>query len=168
LIRVFAQRRRSVARVARFGPWCFYNFVVYLGLLSIALFPLKLASTVLFVVSFANALDTLLFLDLIPEHALTDPRYFTVTYAAYALLCACFHVYARPPVRFTTAITAVVFYPFYAMAHTAAMAVGYLNWLSFCATGRRIYRDHYATSMGHENEPVFGGLAAPSGAGAAR
>jgi hypothetical protein len=168
LIRVFAQRRRSVARVARFGPWAFYNFVVYLGLLSIVLFPLKLAGTVLFTVSFANALDTLFFLDSIPEHALTDPRYFTVTYAAYALLCACFHVYARPPVRFTTAVTAVVFYPFYAIAHTAAMAVGYLNWLSFCAIGRRIYRDHYAASMGRENEPLFGSIAAPSSSEAAR
>ena len=167
LIRVFAARRRDVLRIARLGPWAFYNFVVYLGLLGIVLFPIKLGGTLLFVAGLANALDTLLYLDVVPDHALTDPRYFAVTYAAYALLCACFHLYARPRVRFETAVTAVVFYPFYAIAQTAAMAVGYLNWISYRLVGRRVYRDHYQSSLGREGTPLLGGAATPSSAGAA-
>jgi len=76
-------------------------------------------------------------------------------------------LYARPRVRFETAVTAVVFYPFYAIAQTAAMAVGYLNWISYRLVGRRVYRDHYQSSLGREGTPLLGGAATPSSAGAA-
>lgn len=156
LIRVLTLRWRSVVRVAHLGPWCFYNFGVYLALLSILLFPLKLAGALLFLAGLANALDTLLFFDAVPDHALTDPRYFAVTYSTYALLCACFYFYARPRVRLATALTAVAFYPFYAVAQIGAMAVGYLNWLSYCAFGLRIYRDHYEAVIGLEGTGARG------------
>lgn len=156
LIRVFSQRWRSVLAVARLSPWCSYNFVVYLGVLGIASFPVKVAGTFLFTAGLANACDTLLGLNLVPDNAATDPRYFAATYAPYAMLCACFYAYARPAMRLSTALTAVVFYPFYAVAHTLAMAVGYLNWLGYRTMGRRFYRDHYERHMGLEGKPLFG------------
>jgi cellulose synthase/poly-beta-1,6-N-acetylglucosamine synthase-like glycosyltransferase len=151
LVRVLWQRRHSIARIARYGPWPFYNFVVYLGLLSVILFPLKLASTLLFAAGLANGLDTLFALEVIPDNALTDPRYFAATYTTYLLLCACFFAYARPSMPLATALVAIVFYPFYAAAHALPMAVGYLNWLSYCVTGKRLYRDHYESSIGAEH-----------------
>jgi cellulose synthase/poly-beta-1,6-N-acetylglucosamine synthase-like glycosyltransferase len=151
LARVLSQRWRSIVRIGRYGPWSFYNFVVYLGLFSVLLFPFKLASTLLFAAGLANAVDILLSLELIPDNAVTDPRYFAATYTTYALLCTCFHAYARPPIRLSTAIVANVFYPFYAAAHALPMAVGYLNWLSYCLVGKRLYRDHYDKSIGSES-----------------
>jgi cellulose synthase/poly-beta-1,6-N-acetylglucosamine synthase-like glycosyltransferase len=159
LARVLWTRWRSFARVARHGPWSFYNFIVYLGVFSFLLFPLKLASTLLFFAGLANAFDTLLGLDLVPDTALTDIRYFAATYATYALLLVCFYAYARPAVRPATAAIAVVFYPFYAAAHAAPMAVGYLNWFSYCLVGRRLYRDHYEASIGSESTPVLADIA---------
>lgn len=161
LARVLWQRWRSIVQIGRFGPWSFYNFVVYLGLFSVLLFPLKLASSLLFAASFANAFDTLVGLDLIADTAATDPRYFAATYTTYALLCTCFHVYARAPIRLTTAVVAITFYPFYAVAHSLPMAVGYANWLSYCLVGKRLYRDHYSSRIGSERVRALDSAAAP-------
>ncbi len=37
----------------------------------------------------------------------------------------------------------VPLYLFYAIAHIVPMTVGFLNWVTLQAWGRRIYRDHY-------------------------
>jgi hypothetical protein len=68
--------------------------------------------------------------------------------------------------RLFTAVTAVVFYPFYAVAQTAAMSVGYLNWLSYCLVGRRIYRDHYTSVLGREGTLAGGTVAVSPTSGA--
>jgi hypothetical protein len=128
---------------------------VYLGLLTVVLFPLKVASVLLLAAGLANGLDTLFALELIPDTGVTDPRYFAATYATYTLLAGVLFACARPSVRFATAATAIVFFPLYAAAHTVAMAVGYLNWLSFCLIGRRVYRDHYQGSIGREGTGWF-------------
>jgi cellulose synthase/poly-beta-1,6-N-acetylglucosamine synthase-like glycosyltransferase len=166
LARVLSQRWRSIVKIGRYGPWSFYNFIVYLGLFSVLLFPFKLGSTLLFVAGLANALDILLSLDLVPDNAMTDPRYFAATYTTYALLCACFHAYARTPVRLSTAMVAIVFYPFYAAAHALPMAVGYLNWLSYCLVGKRLYRDHYDRSIGSERVHLLDAVTASNGGAA--
>ncbi len=163
LARVLTERWRSFVRIARFGPWTFYNFIVYLALLSVLLFPVKLAGALLFAAGLANALDTLFGFALIPDNALTDPRYFSATYTTYTLLCAFFYLFARPPVRFSTALTAILFYPFYAAAQAAPMAVGYANWISYRLIGRRLYRDHYQQTIGGERDALPG---APAGSGA--
>jgi cellulose synthase/poly-beta-1,6-N-acetylglucosamine synthase-like glycosyltransferase len=167
LARVLHLRWRSIVRIAHYGPWSFYNFVVYLGLFSVLLFPFKLASALLFAAGLANALDTLLSLELVPDNVLTDPRYFAATYTTYALLCVGFHAYARPPIRLSTAVIAIVFYPFYAVAHALPMAVGYLNWITYRLVGKRIYRDHYETRIGAEGDRTLGGGVVAIGAGAA-
>jgi cellulose synthase/poly-beta-1,6-N-acetylglucosamine synthase-like glycosyltransferase len=154
LARVLAERWRSFVRIARFGPWSFYNFVVYLALLSAWLFPLKLAGTALFAAGLANALDTLFGLAVVPDNVFTDARYFSATYTTYTLLCAFFYLFARPPVRLSTALTAVLFYPFYAAAQALPMAVGYANWISYRLIGRRLYRDHYQQTIGAEREGI--------------
>jgi cellulose synthase/poly-beta-1,6-N-acetylglucosamine synthase-like glycosyltransferase len=156
LARVLAERWRSFVRIGGFGPWSFYNFVVYLAVLSVWLFPLKIASALLFYAGLANALDTLFGLGLVADNAVTDARYFSATYTTYTLLCAFFYFWARPPVRLTTALTAIVFYPFYAAAQAIPMSVGYLNWISYRLIGRRLYRDHYQQSMGAERDGMVG------------
>jgi hypothetical protein len=49
-----------------------------------------------------------------------------------------------------------LFYPFYAAAHALPMAVGYLNWISYCLVGKRVYRDHYETRIGSERARELG------------
>ena len=121
----------------------------------------------MFFAGLANALDTLFALGLVPDNALTDPRYFAATYTTYVLLCVCFHAYAPLPVRLPTAIVAIVFYPFYAAVHAFPMAVGYLNWISYRLAGKRIYRDHYEATIGAESGGIPGNVGAASGVGVA-
>lgn len=149
LLRVCASRWREMLRVASRSPWSFYNIAVYVGLMSVALYPVKAAGIIVLSLSFLNAFDTVLGTDLIPDTALTNPAYFASTYATYTLLAACMAAYLRPRARLSTLLMAVSFYLFYAMANAAAMGVGYLNWFSIRLTGRRVFRDHYTTVDSH-------------------
>jgi hypothetical protein len=112
--------------------------------------PVKVASVLLLTLSFANGLDAFFSLDLIPDTALTDSRYFAVTYAGYTLLIAATMLELKPRLRASTLAVAIPFFVFYAAAHVVPIAVGYMNWLSLKAFGRRVYRDHY----GHDAEFV--------------
>lgn len=143
LIRVYASRWREIINVARQNPVSFYNFAVYLGLMTVILIPLKAAGVVLLALSFTNAVDSLLGFDLVPDNRFTDPTYFSATYLTYTFLCACTVAYLRPKARASTLCIAVCFYMFYAAVHAVAIVIGYLNWLTLLLFGRRLYRDHY-------------------------
>lgn len=143
LLRVCVTRWREILKIARRSPWAFYNLAIYMGLMTVVLFPVKMAGIVVLAASLANTLDALLGTGLVPDNAWTDPAYFSATYATYTLLAACMAAYMRPPARPMTLVLAVSFYLFYAAANVLAMCLGYLNWLSLHTIGRRVYKDHY-------------------------
>lgn len=143
LIRVCVERRREIRHAAHRSPWSFYNFAIYMGIMTVVLFPVKAVGIVVLAASFLNAVDSLFSLELIPDTELTDPTYFSTMYTAYSVLAACMVAYLKPPARPAAMIMAVSFYLFYAVANAAAMFVGYLNWISLRLFGRRVYRDHY-------------------------
>jgi cellulose synthase/poly-beta-1,6-N-acetylglucosamine synthase-like glycosyltransferase len=145
LIRVVRLKRRDILRIAHSGAWPFYNFAIYMCLLTVVLLPIKAAGILLLALSFANGLDSFFSLNLIPDNALTDPRYFAVTYTGYTLLVAATMLELKPRVSVSTLLVAVPLFVFYAAAHVVPIATGYLNWLVFKAFGRRLYRDHYST-----------------------
>jgi hypothetical protein len=157
LIRVVRQRHRDIASIAHCGAWPFYNFAVYLCLLTVVLLPVKVASVLLLAASFANGLDSFFSLDLIPDNVLTDPRYFAVVYAGYTLLVAATMVELKPRLRLSTLLVAVPLFVFYAAAHVVPITVGYLNWLALKVFGRRVYRDHYCDE--HELVPPAAAVA---------
>lgn len=145
LARVLVSRRREVSQIARKGPWCLYNFVFYLGFLTFLFLPIKAVGVLVLTASFANSIDQALALGLIADNAFTDPRYFVVSYIVYTGLVAALALYTKPAMRPLALLTAVPFYLFYAVAHTIAIATGYINWLSVRFIGRRVYRDHYTS-----------------------
>ena len=145
LIRVVRLKRRDILRIAHSGAWPFYNFAIYMCLLTVVLLPIKAAGILLLALSFANGLDSFFSLDLIPNNALTDPRYFAVTYTGYTLLVAATMLELKPRLSASTLLVAVPLFVFYAAAHVVPIATGFLNWLAFKTFGRRLYRDHYAT-----------------------
>lgn len=160
LMRVYAQRWREVLTISGFNPWSFYNFLVYLGLMGIVLFPVKLIGVSILTLSLLNAIDNLFGFGVIPENDFTDPIYFAVAYCTYTILAAALVVYLRPRLRAMTLLIAVPFYLLYAMVQVVSIAVGFANWFSVRLLGRRLYRDHYSILPAAKNNEQSSGLEA--------
>lgn len=143
LMKVMAERHREILRIAKFNPWSFYNFAVYMGLMSIALFPIKLAGVVLLSISFVNGFDNLFALNLVADNAMTDPMYFAATYLCYTFLISALFLLLRPPLRMTSILIALPFFVFYPILHCVPITIGYLNWISMRVFRTRLYDDHF-------------------------
>lgn len=143
LLKVYFERSRELRRVAALGTCAVYQFIVYTGLFALLLYPLKLASGALLLVSLANGIDGLVGLDAIPDTALTNPFYAASACFKYTLLSlvASFMVLPKRDGDYVRPI--VPLYLFYVLAHLAPMGVGYANWFAVRLRGRRLYRDHY-------------------------
>ncbi len=143
LLKVYLERPAHIARAARRSAMALYQYGIYLGVLSIALYPLKLVSLLLLALSAGNALDNLLGLSLIPDSELTSPVYFAAVYLKYTLLIATCTLISRPRLSADRYLLAVPLFFFYALAHLIPTGVGYLNWLTLRLAGRRVFDDHY-------------------------
>jgi cellulose synthase/poly-beta-1,6-N-acetylglucosamine synthase-like glycosyltransferase len=144
LAKVYALNERKVWHAARGEPMQFYQYLVYLGLFSLALHPLKVLSLVPLVASGLNGLDLLLGDKLIPNGFLSHPWYLPFAYAKYTLLIACVVPFATPRGERIEHLLVAPLYFFYTLAHLFPTTVGFLNWVSLRLAGRRIYRDHFA------------------------
>lgn len=144
LIRVYVGRFGAIWRTARRTPFAFYHFIVYVGVLSIAMHALKIVSAVLLVISFASGFDNLFQTHLLPAgNVWTNPVYFMSAIGSYLALgvIALFTVVPRAERAYIAPI--VPLYLFYALVHIVPMTVGFVNWIALKLFGRRVYRDHY-------------------------
>jgi len=146
LIRVYVERFGAVWRISRRTPFAFYHFIIYVGVLSLALHLVKMASAVLLLASFASGFDNLFLSHLLPGGGWTNPAYCMTAVGGYLLLgvVALFTVVPRAERAYTAPI--VPLYLFYALVHIAPMSVGFGNWIALKLWGRRLYRDHYEES----------------------
>lgn len=143
LLRVYAHCFGAVRRVSRASVRSGYHFLVYTGVFSILLQPLKVAALVLLVLGLLQGFDGLLGLGVIPAWEIADPAYVVGAYAKYTLI-ACIALFVAVPPKERLALSPIVpLYFFYAMAQIVPVTVGYLNWLSLRMRGKRLFADHY-------------------------
>ena len=143
LLKVYSENFGDVLRCASRGPFLAYHYLVYVGVFTLLLHPLKLVSLAVLGVSLFNAFDNLLVLGLIPDTAATDPLYFLLAYLKYTILIAAAILLVVPGrERARLLLTAPVYF-FYALMQIIPITIGYLNWISLKSLRRRMYRDHY-------------------------
>ena len=142
LIRVYQDSFDDIRRIAGRRLFFVYHYVFYMGILALALHPLKLAVLALSVAGVANGLDDLLALGLIPNIRWTDPLYFVLAYLKYTLLTAALLAFAVRGERRHLIPSVPLFY-LYQLLHIVPVTIGYANWLALRYLGRRVYRDHF-------------------------
>jgi cellulose synthase/poly-beta-1,6-N-acetylglucosamine synthase-like glycosyltransferase len=159
LIKVYAERLAEIRRISARGTFATYQFVVYMGLLSLVLHPIKIASAVLVLLGIASSFDQLFAFDLLPKTGPADPLYFATAFASYVLLgvFALLKVVPRAERRYAAPVVPV--YLFYTLANIAAMTIGFANWFALRWWGRRVYRDHYEPDDGGNDAPAEPGMA---------
>jgi cellulose synthase/poly-beta-1,6-N-acetylglucosamine synthase-like glycosyltransferase len=145
LIKVYAERLSEVWRISRRAPFAMYHFIVYVGVLSLALHMVKMVSAALLIVSFLAGFDEMFLAHLLPDSPFANPAYFISAVGGYLALgvVALFTVVPRAERAYAAPI--VPLYLFYAIAHIVPMTVGFANWMALQIIGRRVYRDHYDT-----------------------
>ena len=75
-MKVYAEHFSEIRKVGSRGFSAMYQFLIYLGVLTVLLQPLKIISFALLLGALAQGLDSLLGLGWLPYSSLTDPVYF--------------------------------------------------------------------------------------------
>jgi cellulose synthase/poly-beta-1,6-N-acetylglucosamine synthase-like glycosyltransferase len=143
LAKVYCEHFGDVWRTSRRRLFAGYQFLVYLGLFSLALQPFKILSLLLLAASLLNALDGFLGLNAIPPFAAVEPIYFLAVYGKYFLLSIVAFLVAVPRAERAYALPIVPLYFFYALAQVVPVSVGYANWVAVRLANRRLFQDHY-------------------------
>lgn len=143
LIKVYIDHFGEIRRIAWRRLSASYQFLVYMGVFSLLLHPLKLAAFLLLSLSFVRGLDSVLALGWIPEWNFADPVYFLAAFAKYMLLSLAALFAAVPRGERLRILPVVPLYFFYALIQILPTTVGYGNWFTLRLWGRRILKDHY-------------------------
>jgi cellulose synthase/poly-beta-1,6-N-acetylglucosamine synthase-like glycosyltransferase len=145
LMRVYAARWKSLWSRSAAHIGFAYQFIVYMGVLTLLLHPFKIAAFVLLVSSFLSDAAYLVgggaFVDL------ANPLYFPIVYLQYVGLIFFALMVAVPLRERRGVLAAVPLYPIYAILHVIPATIGYLNWVAMRLWGRRVYRDHYEPAL---------------------
>ena len=150
LLKVYAEHFTDVRRIIRRSPYSFYQFGVYFILLSMLLWPFKLASIALLAYSALNGVDELLALELLANNSLNHPAYFAALYVKYTFIILAAYVLVTPARSLARGLLFIPLFFVYCVALVIPTGIGYLNWISLKLLGRRVYDDHYDT------EPTLG------------
>jgi cellulose synthase/poly-beta-1,6-N-acetylglucosamine synthase-like glycosyltransferase len=141
--KLFLERMPLLLRIARRSPMGAYQYIVYLGINGIVLYPLKLASLCLLAMSFLQSLDDLLMIHALPVKAWNHPALFALWYGKSILVLFVAWFVVIPRGERARHVATLPLYPLYALLQYLPIAVGYGNVLALKALGRRLYRDHY-------------------------
>jgi cellulose synthase/poly-beta-1,6-N-acetylglucosamine synthase-like glycosyltransferase len=143
LIKVYGERFADIRRVAGRRWSTAYHFVIYMGVFSLLLHPLRLVSVALLALSGAKAVDMAFALGVVPDWSAAEPAYFLAAFVKYTLLSLAALLAAVPRGERTYLLPVVPLYLLYSLAQVAPTTVGYANWLSLRLCGRRLWGDHY-------------------------
>jgi cellulose synthase/poly-beta-1,6-N-acetylglucosamine synthase-like glycosyltransferase len=143
LIKVYTERFAEIRRISRRTPFAMYQFIVYLGVISLALHVFKIVSVVLLLISLIGTLDSVFAAGWVPQGASTNPMYFATAVGSYLLLTVILLFTLVPKAERAYTAPIVPLYLLYSMAHVVPMSVGFGNWIALRFWGRRLYRDHY-------------------------
>lgn len=143
LIKVYLEHFPEIWRGSRRRFITGYQYLVYLGGFGLVFQPLKIVAVVLLALSFANGLGSLFGFALFADWAIADPIYFAAVYAKYLLLCVVAFWVVTPRGERLYVLPIVPLYFFYALLQVLPTSIGYANWISMRAGGRRFFKDHY-------------------------
>jgi cellulose synthase/poly-beta-1,6-N-acetylglucosamine synthase-like glycosyltransferase len=143
LMKVYAEHFSEIRKVGSRGFSAMYQFLIYLGVLTVLLQPLKIISFALLLGALAQGLDSLLGLGWLPYSSLTDPVYFLAAMTKYILFIFIIVVTVIPRGERRYVLPIVPLYLFYALAQVIPTTVGYANWFTLRLCGRRLVRDHF-------------------------
>ncbi|MBI4664950.1 MAG: glycosyltransferase family 2 protein [Nitrospinae bacterium] len=121
----------------------FYNYLVYLGVFGILSHPLKLVSIGVLLVSFANLAVLMMGLPLLTVDTLYSPLWFLSFYISYCILTGIMIMSAVQGAKRRRYWTLMPIYPFYALFLLIIRTIGFTNYISLLAFGKKIYHDHY-------------------------
>ncbi len=150
LIKVYAQHWRALMRSTNRGFTFTYQYIVYMGILVLALHPLKLIGVAVLTISALNAMDNLAGLQIIGDTAATNPLYAVAMYVKYTVLMAVLIPVAVPRGSRRYVLPVLPLYLFYNVWQIAPATVGYLNWITQRLWKRRVYHDHYQSVVQQE------------------
>jgi cellulose synthase/poly-beta-1,6-N-acetylglucosamine synthase-like glycosyltransferase len=146
LMRVYTSRWKSLwARSAGHVGFA-YQFIIYMGVLTLALHPLKILSLTLVVGSLLSDVAHVFGNGGLGD-TLGNPVYFPVMYLQYVALMFFAVIMAVGRGERRLLLTIVPLYPIYAILHVIPATIGYLNWVALRLMGRRIFRDHYEPAV---------------------
>ena len=147
LMRVYIPRWRSLWGRAAMHMGFAYQFIVYMGVMTLLLHPLKILALGLLLASFLTDVAYLFGSGGAISGPLTNPVYFPVVYLQYVALVFFAAVVAVTRRERRSLLTIVPLYPIYAILHVIPATIGYLNWVALRLWGRRVYRDHYEPAL---------------------
>jgi cellulose synthase/poly-beta-1,6-N-acetylglucosamine synthase-like glycosyltransferase len=150
LIKVYVERFAELGRVSARQPFAAYHFVGYMGLLTIAMHPVRVLCALLLLLSIGAGFDQLFALELLPQGGLTTPIYCSAAFGSYLLLVLIELLAVVPRAERSYVAPILPLYLLYALANIAATTVGFANWAAMRWLGRRLYRDHYEPAAGGE------------------
>ena len=143
LLKVYAERFGEVLRISRRSPFAAYHYLVYIGVLSLAMHLVKVVSAALLLLSFLSGLDALLLDGFLPQGTLINPEYFTAAVSSYLALGVIALFTSVPKSERSYVAPIVPLYLCYAIIHIVPMTVGFANFFALKLFRRRIYQDHY-------------------------
>jgi cellulose synthase/poly-beta-1,6-N-acetylglucosamine synthase-like glycosyltransferase len=141
--KVFMERSAEIWRIARRSPLAAYQYVMYLGVVGIVLFPLKVVGFTVFGASCLRGFDFLLGVNLIPELGWNSPVFFAACFVKMIVVLFAACQVAVPRGERLRHLGTLPLYVFYALLQCGPIAVGFINVISLRLFGRRIYADHY-------------------------
>jgi cellulose synthase/poly-beta-1,6-N-acetylglucosamine synthase-like glycosyltransferase len=154
LIKVYTERFPQIRRISRRAPFATYQYIIYLGVMSLAFHLFKIVSVVLVLISLTATLDSVFVVGWVPKVAATNPLYFVTAIGSYLLLACVAQFMLVPKAERAYTAPIVPLYLFYSMLHVAPMTVGFSNWIALKLWGRRLYRDHYEPGETANGEPA--------------
>jgi cellulose synthase/poly-beta-1,6-N-acetylglucosamine synthase-like glycosyltransferase len=154
LIKVYTERFRQIRRISRRAPFATYQYIIYLGVMSLAFHLFKIVSVVLLLISLTATLDSVFAVGWMPRVASTNPVYFVSAIGSYLLLSVVAQFTLIPKAESTYTAPIVPLYLLYSMLHVVPMTVGFSNWIALKLWGRRLYRDHYEPGETANGEPA--------------
>ncbi len=143
LLKVYSERFTEVVRISRRSPFAAYHYLVYVGVLSLAMHLVKIVSATLLLLSFLSGLDVLLLDNFVPQGTFFNPEYFTAAATSYLALGVIALFTSVPKAERSYAAPIVPLYLCYAIVHVVPMTVGFANFFALKLFRRRIYQDHY-------------------------
>jgi hypothetical protein len=114
-----------------------------MGVLTLGLHLVKVASVLLLFVSLAAGFDHLFASGILPQSQIANPLYFATAVGCYLTLGVVALFTIVPAAERSYVAPIVPLYLLYTLIHVVPMTIGYANWVTMKLWSRRLYRDHY-------------------------
>jgi hypothetical protein len=146
LLKVYVERFSGVLRISRRSPFAAYHYLVYVGGLGLAIHLLRIVSVAVLLFSLLSGIDALLF-DIVVPRQHFNPEYFAAAMGSYLGLCVIALFTSVPKADRSYVAPIIPLYLCYVIVHVVPMTVGFANYFALRFLRRRVYQDHYESTV---------------------